>query len=267
MCGRYTLTASVRGASKKDHFGTHLPRLSAHDWQPRYSIAPAQFAPVIVLENGAPAIKQMKWGLIPSWSQEIPRSGAKLTNARSETAAEKPSFRDALRKRRYPRVERPGLYEWKKNGKAQDALLHPGRRRQALVAFARLLGVVALTRRAGALETFTIPHESGARLHGNRPSRADAWSSWPRPRIQPSLAPRGGRWRASEVPSLRAHPVSTHVNSAQFDDPSCVVPAEKAPAPGKPDGGARRKGCSTSVPTARELLFSFVCEASSFARF
>src|SRR5580658_278866 len=64
----------------------------------RYNVAPTQAIPVIRVTNGVRELANLEWGLIPHWSGDPPRDPH--INARSETVAEKPSFRDAFRSRR-----------------------------------------------------------------------------------------------------------------------------------------------------------------------
>ena len=76
----------------------------------RYNVAPSQLVPVIRVANDVRELVQLKWGLIPHWSREPPEEPH--VNARSETVAEKPSFRDAFRLRRCL-VPANGFYGWK----------------------------------------------------------------------------------------------------------------------------------------------------------
>ena len=64
----------------------------------------------------------MKWGLIPFWAKD-PKIGARMINARAETVAEKPAFRNALKKRRCL-VLADGYYEWQKTPSRQEAISH-----------------------------------------------------------------------------------------------------------------------------------------------
>lgn len=109
MCGRMVLTRSASEIAEAFELETVL------ELQPRYNVAPSQLVPAVrALEGGARSLAMLRWGLIPSWAKD--RSiGNRLINARSETAAEKPSFRVALRRRRCI-VPADGFYEWK--GKA-----------------------------------------------------------------------------------------------------------------------------------------------------
>jgi putative SOS response-associated peptidase YedK len=83
------------------------------DLPPHYNIPPG--SPVLALRtsaSGKPELVCLKGGLIPSWAKD-PKVAWKMINARAETAAEKPAFREALRKRRWL-IPVDGFYEWKK---------------------------------------------------------------------------------------------------------------------------------------------------------
>ena len=90
------------------------------DWSPRYNIAPTQPVPVI-RQNAKEPIRELslvRWGLIPSWAKDSPVA-AGMINARSETAATKPAFRDALKSRRCL-IPADAFYEWSRTGKAKQ---------------------------------------------------------------------------------------------------------------------------------------------------
>jgi putative SOS response-associated peptidase YedK len=105
MCSRYSLTSppeAVRAYFRYDN---------AAVFPPRYNIAPSQ--PVAIVRNtpaGGRELALVRWGLIPSWVKD-PREFKMLINARGETAADKPSFRGAMRHRRCL-VPTDGFYEW-----------------------------------------------------------------------------------------------------------------------------------------------------------
>jgi putative SOS response-associated peptidase YedK len=89
------------------------------DWSPRYNVAPTQPVPVI-RQNPKEPIREMllmRWGLIPSWAKD-PSVAAGMINGRSETAATKPAFRDAMKSRRCV-IPADGFYEWMRKGKAK----------------------------------------------------------------------------------------------------------------------------------------------------
>jgi putative SOS response-associated peptidase YedK len=84
--------------------------------QPRYNIAPTQQVPVVRRLPGEaePRIDLLRWGLIPSWAKD-PAIGNRMINARAETVAEKPSYRNAYKHRRCL-VLADGFYEWRRQG-------------------------------------------------------------------------------------------------------------------------------------------------------
>ena len=109
MCGRYTLHHSPGEIAER--FDVEVfPELAP----PRFNIAPTQIVPVIRQEGGREMIG-CKWGLVPSWAKD-PAIGNKMINARAESLAEKPSFRNALAKRRCL-IPADGFYEWLTVGK------------------------------------------------------------------------------------------------------------------------------------------------------
>lgn len=82
------------------------------NWSPRYNIAPTQPVPVIRQHPKEPVrqLSLMRWGLIPHWAKE-PSIAQNTINAKSETAATKPAFRDPLKFRRCL-IPADGFYEW-----------------------------------------------------------------------------------------------------------------------------------------------------------
>jgi putative SOS response-associated peptidase YedK len=105
MCSRYSLTSPHEAVRAYFRYTNEAP------FPPRYNIAPSQ--PVAIVRNapnGARELALVRWGLIPSWVKD-PRAFKMLINARAETAAEKASFRAALRHRRCL-VPADGFYEW-----------------------------------------------------------------------------------------------------------------------------------------------------------
>src|SRR5262245_10994329 len=104
MCGRFTLTSTPEALAER--FGLESPPSAA----PRFNIAPGQqVLAVRARGDGTRRAEALRWGLVPPWSS--PGQGPPLINARSETAAERPAFRDAFRARRCI-VPASGFYEW-----------------------------------------------------------------------------------------------------------------------------------------------------------
>lgn len=218
MCGRYVLKASTLDLKEQFHL-EELPPLSA-----RYNIAPLQAAPII-LDAAPRRLTLAQWGLLPHWSKDA-KLAHQLINARAETVAEKPAFRELLGTHRCL-VPADGFYEWKhEGGRARPHFVH--RPDGKLIAMA---GLWSHWRSPEGLEldTFTIltTHTEGAltTLHERMPVLLDAdgqraWlagPSVPAERLQALLRP----W---EGPALELTEVSTHVNSVQADDARCLEP-------------------------------------------
>jgi putative SOS response-associated peptidase YedK len=107
MCGRFTLTIDPMALQEAFPWA-----IIPDDLSPRYNIAPSQ--PVAVIPNtGDNKVSMYRWGLIPSWSKD-PTIGDRMINARVESLAEKPSFRNAYKRRRCL-ILSDGFFEWKQN--------------------------------------------------------------------------------------------------------------------------------------------------------
>jgi putative SOS response-associated peptidase YedK len=139
MCGRFALTA------KPDAVKAFLGLVEVDDFPPRFNIAPTQ--PILMAAGGVrrpegsnlPDRRALlvRWGFIPAWAKD-PKAMPLLFNARSETAAEKGTFRAAMRHRR-TLVPASGFYEWRRDGRkrAQPYWIRP--RDGGIVAFAGLM--------------------------------------------------------------------------------------------------------------------------------
>jgi putative SOS response-associated peptidase YedK len=221
MCGRFALI--VDASVLADVFDVDPPR----DFTPRFNIAPTQEVPIVRADQtGSRECSLVRWGLVPSWSKDE-KIGARMINARSETAAEKPSFRSAIKTRRCL-VPASGFYEWVQGpGGKQPHFIH--------FADARVFAFAGLWERwskgtGDPLDTFTIlttaPNDLMADLHDRMPvilPRA-SYTEWlePRPlspdRLQEMLSP-------PPADGMEAYPVTTHVNRPANDDAECIVRA------------------------------------------
>ena len=111
MPGRYTQTHNLEILKRRFGFDSNEITLA-----PRYNIDPGQVVPVVIIE-GRKVLQMMRWGLVPHWAKKEPDK--LLINARAETLAQKPSFRDSFRNRRCL-VLADGFYEWQENEKKND---------------------------------------------------------------------------------------------------------------------------------------------------
>jgi len=230
MCGRYALSAP--GDVIAEIFGL----LEVPDVQPSWNIAPTQLAAVVRQGDGgtgdsvsgsrARRLDLLKWGLVPYWAKDA-SIGSRMINARSETVAEKPSFKHALKRRRCI-VPADGFYEWRKTteGKVPTRIQRRDGRPLALA------GLWEVWRRGAAapLETFTILTTSPNRvlrpIHDRMPVilEPESFGLWLDPgETNPDrLAP---LFEAGPGDELETFPVSRRVNSPANNDPECAEPA------------------------------------------
>lgn len=110
MCGRFTLFHSWREIAELYNLTRESDR--GRNTAPRTNIAPTQDVLFVRLdEEGRQVVDEGRWWLVPFWAKEMPRQP--MFNARSETAAEKPAFREAFKRKRCL-VPADGFYEWTK---------------------------------------------------------------------------------------------------------------------------------------------------------
>ncbi|MGG5808789.1 SOS response-associated peptidase [Falsiroseomonas sp. CW058] len=110
MCGRFFLQRDPAGLAR--YFETRNP---TPNHPASWNVAPTQDSLVVRRhpETGQRHLDPLRWGLVPRWAKDA-KDAAKLMNARADTLAEKPSFRDAFAKRRCL-VPMDGFYEWRKD--------------------------------------------------------------------------------------------------------------------------------------------------------
>ncbi len=228
MCGRYTLAMGHEALARAflAEFGEELKS----SWQARYNIAPGSGIVAIVEDRDRKGRRAeiLHWGLVPSWADD-PNIGYKLINARAETVATKPSFRNPFRYRRCL-VPASGFYEWDRHRKpSQPWYFYPGE--SPFMAFAgvwehwqhadgsEILSVAVLTTGADAIM---------APIHHRMPVILPeaAWADWLDPEnVKPN---RQSLLRAhGKGPKLDRHPVTHAVNKAAVDSPELIQPVDE----------------------------------------
>jgi putative SOS response-associated peptidase YedK len=126
MCGRFTLKTDPKVIASQFKVSSiavlegriadltspakQIDQIESEPFQPNFNVAPTHQIPAIVSQGEERLLAAFTWGLVPGWAKD-PTIGSRMINARSETAAEKPSFRSALVKRRCI-VPADGWYEW-----------------------------------------------------------------------------------------------------------------------------------------------------------
>lgn len=221
MCGRFTLTDP--DAELAVQF--NLPEVP--DVYPRYNIAPTQPVAAVRLNarSGLREMVMLRWGLIPSWARD-PEIGARMINARAETAAEKPAFRTAFRRRRCL-VVADGFYEWQKQGGIkQPFYIHLHDRKP--FGFAGLWEFWK-DPEGQAAETCTLlttePNNLIGAFHNRMPVilPPEYYGLWLNPEIEDPavLQPMLKAYPAEE---MEAYPVSRWVNNSDNEGPRCIEP-------------------------------------------
>ena len=203
----------------------------------------------------AAAFAWKRWGLVPSWARD-PSIGARMFNARAETADTKPSFRAAWKRRRCV-VAADGFYEWTpRNRGHRPFLFRPAR--APLLAFA---GLFEAWRGEGGetIESCTVvTTEANADLEGVHhrmpvilaPEQLAQW-------LDPLASPEAVRALAISAPpgTLERTPVGRYVNDPRHDDARCLAPEEPAEQAElfALDGGGTSAGRSRAEPSAEEF--------------
>ncbi len=224
MCGRFV------GFRSLDELKVFFPiDKTACEAISNYNVAPSQEILAIAKYEGENWLVKFHWGLVPFWAKDI-SIGNRMINARSESIAEKPSFRNAFKKRRCL-ILADGFYEWKgEKGRKQPMFFTlPDHKPFAF---------------AGLWETWnekddqdsiyksctvitTQASESIRDIHHRMPVilKPPAYESWLDPGNQ-DVVELGKMLKNEIVTELVSYPVSKQVNSTRNNDPSCIEPIE-----------------------------------------
>ena len=218
MCGRYAVT-TVPEAMRALFRYLNKPNFPA-----RYNIAPTQPVPIVRIFEGQREFALVRWGLIPSWVKD-PRGFSLLFNARGESAAEKPAFRNAMKRRRclFPA---DGFYEWKRAGETKQPYFVRLKSGQPM-AFAGLweswMGPNGEEVETAAIVT-TRANSEIARIHGRMPVivAPDAFDFWLDPNVDAAMA--SAVIQPAPDALLEFFPVSSAVNRTANDSPQLLEP-------------------------------------------
>ncbi|MBT8240121.1 MAG: SOS response-associated peptidase [Acidimicrobiia bacterium] len=244
MCGRFVATAPPNELA--DYFQAVLSEsVIQADLEPSYNVAPTNMIHTVRDHDGHRELEAMKWGLVPSWAKDS-KIGSRMINARADTAATKPAFRSAIKKRRCL-VPADGFYEWHKvEGQKNKQPYYITRKDEEPVVFAGMWEAwkpkpeteayeKAMTGVGSAEElpwliTCTLlttdPNEEMKRIHHRMPVLVPpaAWDRW--------LDSNNGVEEIAEllVPApdglLKVTPITTRVNNVRNKGPQLI---EEAP--------------------------------------
>jgi putative SOS response-associated peptidase YedK len=237
MCGRFTLTRR-----DFDQFaaslGAEVRPGDAALYRPRYNIAPTDQHWIVRMKREQRQLLPAKWGMVNSWAKDA-KGAARQINARSETALDRPAFRDAYDHRRCI-VPADGFFEWIGTKEARRPIwFHPPHEGDLLL-FAGLYESWQNPRTSEWMRTFTIlttdANATVAPVHDRMPvilprDRIDEWLFVPTQDEAAHAAKLRPLLRSAAVDALVATEVSRRANSVANDDPACLEPANNSELP------------------------------------
>lgn len=225
----------------------HLGIAAPAEFLSRYNIAPGSDIMVVRTRPSAFSssnartqpqtpkneVTALRWGLTPAWAHDD-EPAARLVNARAETLAAKPSFRDALRSRRCV-IPASGFYEWENLGRAKNPWLFRRRDEQPF----GLAGLWESWRApdGAQLETCAVittePNAVMRPIHHRMPVMLEPaqFAAWLDPRNSDPAA-LADLLRPAPADSMSALAVGLHVSNVHHEGPECLAPAA-AIAPGR----------------------------------
>lgn len=211
MCGRYALHTLL--GELQQYFGL----FDEIDFKPHYNVAPSYYMPIVREDDTGRHLALAQWGFIPHWSKGMPK--VKPINARAETVAEKPTFRDSFKRRRCL-VPANGFYEWKREGKSKQPYYFKLKDSE-LLAFAGLWD--RWRGPDGPLDTFTIittdANDSMRPIHDRMPVilARENYNQWLRSGDKNTLTPFGEE--------MTPYQISRRVNSPENDSREIIEEA------------------------------------------
>lgn len=228
MCSRYTLS------SPPEAVRSYFRYPERPNFPPRYNIAPTQPVPVVVGgPEGARRFVLMRWGFIPGFAKD-PKDLPLLINARGETAAEKPAFRNAFRRRRCL-LPADGFYEWTGPKGAKRPFLFRSRE-GGLFGFAGLWECWEDRKNGGEIDTVAIlttgANKVVSALHDRMPvvlarDDFDAWLACDEE--SPEAAERArALLRPAPEAFLEAVELDPKINNSKLDEPGIQQPVQPA---------------------------------------
>lgn len=221
MCGRYVV------AYDPDTLVSGFSLVKVVPFPRHWNVAPQAQVPVVhQTKDGERVASLMRWGLLPHWAKD-PALGRKLNNARAEGVFDKPSFRQAVRRRRCL-LPASGFYEWQA-GAAGKQPWYISPRDGGLFAMAGLFEAWRPTEDAEWVLTCCIittePNRLMAPIHDRMPVMLAApdWAAWLARDLQDpaALAP---LLRPCDPATMQAWPVSKAVNRGSAEGEALVLP-------------------------------------------
>ena len=222
MCGRFEIHSAIEIIAKM--FGIDP---SGFNIKPNYNVAPSQDIAIVIREEKRNRIVSCRWGFVCTWSMDM-SEGYKMINARAETVAEKPSFRDAFLKQRCL-VVADGFFEWKKEGNLKKPTYIRLRSGKPM-GFAGLYNVWTSHEGQKVCTSTIITTQANELLfpiHDRMPviTPEDQFISWLEPterdkeKLKSILKP-------YPPEDLEVYEISTKVNSVKYNEPDIIQPVK-----------------------------------------
>lgn len=224
MCGRASLTKQEKELEQRFNASFYQEDIARYNPLPNFNIAPTHWHPVLTNED-PDHLQFFRWGLIPFWAKDE-KTGLKLINARAETVADKPAFREAFRKRRCL-VPFDGFYEWKRQSDGTKQPYH------IRVNDGDIFTVAGLweewkSHQGEIIHSFTLitiaPNDIMAQIHDRMPAilLPETERLWLANDVTPTelaslLVPCPDEW-------LQAWPIGSRIGNVRENDPDLVVP-------------------------------------------
>lgn len=222
MCGRYV----IEDFQELSETLRQIPFQSTFDFQPNWNATPSQQLPVLIDRDGSLELRQMQWGLIPAWLKPGEKPKVAPINARAETIAEKPMFRNLIKRRRCL-VPANGFYEWRRTGgPKQPYLIHLANEPIMLMAGLYDVRTNEQGEKAGSYTIITGgPNDVMADIHDRMPMiiHGEDVELWMDHEIQ-EIGPLEHLLQPVLDHEIEMHPVSTGVNSVKNNNPELVKP-------------------------------------------
>ena len=225
MCGRFVQNISLEALQQNFNIRTTAP-----DIRPNYNVAPTQEILAVVKHDNENTLEKFHWGLVPFWAKDV-SIGSRMINARAETVSQKPSFRNAFKKRRCL-IPADGFYEWtgEKGKKQPHYVTIPS---GEPLAFAGLWESWTNKDDESVYKSCTIittaASESIREIHHRMPVILDPkfHEKWLDVEIQDpkELEP---LLQDGIIHEMKYYSVSTFVNSVKNNDPNCIKPIDKS---------------------------------------
>ena len=223
MCGRYKLTASW----------AEIHRLydvtNSVNLRPRYNIAPTQDVLAIIYDG---ATKQrrgemVRWGLVPFWAKDV-KIGYHLINAKAETIAEKPSYREAFKKRRCI-IPADAFYEWQETGHSLKQPYAIAMKDRSVFGFAGLWEKWTDKASGETIRSCTIittePNKLCAPIHNRMPAILDPadYEQWLGERATSNNALQA-MLKPFPAKQMECFKIGKRIGNVKYDEPGLIEP-------------------------------------------